>query len=422
MAVWRGNEVAVPRDGWSWAVPWRIDAHNHDRRIARADEAFAPGDVVLSRADGIVQFPRTEGALGSVDVADGAIEALVGAFDPDRSQFDRMTQACRQPGSTFKPIVYSAALDMGMTPATLVRDAPIRIDLGPFREWRPRNADGSFDGHMTLWQAFVYSRNLPALSVYFTVGSAAVVQQARRLGVTSPLARVESLALGASCVAPVEMLHVYGTLGRGGHRPTTSAVARVALPSGADLWVGPADRRPDASPASRVERMWLGRDVLSEPVLDPVTAWQTAWLMTEVVRTGTGADLRHWPELTVAGKTGTTNAYDAWFAGFTPRAAAVVWIGSDRNTRPLGRNETGGHLALPAWADAARGDDGATPLLPPPPPELIWVEVDPESGRRAGDGRWALSMPFRYGTAPRDVARSDDEQDLFTIDRIDRQF
>lgn len=422
LTVWAGNAKTLDATAWSWAVPYRQDARNHAETIESPADAFAVGDLVLLHDTlGVVQFPRVEGAYAAVDVADGTFEALVGGFDPDRSDFDRVTHGCRQPGSTFKPIVYSAALDLDYTPATLLRDAPLRIELGPFEEWRPRNADGSFEGHITLWQALVWSRNLTTLAVYRDIGSGRTIRRARDLGLTTPLDAVESLALGASCVYPAELLTVYGSFADGGFGASPRLVTRIHGPSGRLVFEAQDGHGLGLGPLPRTAHLWRDRAELPGPRVSRRNAFQIAWLLTQVVQSGTASDLRAL-SFDVAGKTGTTNAYDAWFAGFSARDVAVAWIGSDRNTRALGRSETGGHLALPAWRDAQLTPVDDTPLLPAPPPSIEWVDIEPESGRLAAEDRWAIPMPFRLGTAPTLEATTRERLDRLEIDRLERTF
>lgn len=435
LRVWAGEALDVDAAGWSWATPWRADAENHGETIARADEAFSVGDVVLfRRAPGlehlverdeavprrphVVQWPRVEAALASTDVATGHVEMLVGGFDADRSAFDRVTQGCRQPGSTFKPIVYSAALDRGLTASTLLRDAPIRIVLGPQEEWRPRNADGSFDGPITVWEAFLWSRNLPALQVYEELGSAATIRRARALGVLSDLEAVDSLALGASCLAPAELLDVYGAFARTGRRVPVRFVDRVVDAERVVL-ESPHAHAAHVPWSARLTRTWraIGAD---DPVtIPPSTAWMTGWLMQQVTARGTGASLSR-AGLVVAGKTGTTNAFDAWFAGYSGRDVQVAWVGSDRNERPLGEEESGGALALPLWADAHVAVPDPSPLSAETPWDVVWVDIEPESGWRATPDRFSVSMPFFRGHAPRRVADSMERIDAVRMDRVER--
>ncbi|MCB9532170.1 MAG: transglycosylase domain-containing protein, partial [Myxococcales bacterium] len=387
VTVWAGSEpITLGPDAWSWAVPWRADARNHDEHISTPEGTFARGDlVVLQGGSGLAQLPIVEAAFASMDLADGTLQALVGGFDAERSDFDRATQGCRQPGSTFKPIVYSAALDAGYTAASLVRDGPVRIELGPYEEWRPRNADGGFEGPITLWETTIWSRNIPVLGLASELGLGTIVRRARELGLTTPLDPVESLPLGASCTHPVELLTVYSAFARGGFAMIPHVVARtsgdpyVALPG---PWI------PGVTPLERVAA--LMEESRQRPAIRPTTAWQIAWLLREVVRRGTAADLATLP-YEVAGKTGTTNTYDAWFAGYDSRDVSVLWIGADTNLRPLGRHETGGRLALPAWRDAVLPPAASGPVLGELPRGLTMVDIEPESGLRAPPDRWSVA-------------------------------
>ena len=432
--VWAGERVEVPAEGWAWATPWRDDAENHGEQLSRADAAFEVGDVVLLRARGpvhrtpreeplsqgahLVQWPLAETAVVSADLATGHVEALVGGFDADRSAFDRAYQACRQPGSTFKPIVYSAAIDEGLTMASRLRDAPIRIVLGPQEEWRPRNADGNFDGPITVWEAFLWSRNLPALEVYERVGSRATIARARELGVVSGLEAVDSLALGASCLAPTELLEVYGVFARTGRRARPRLIDRV-VEDGAVVVESPHAHAAHLPLSARLTRVWRSLGAPEPSVIRPSTAWMTGWLMREVAARGTGAALAR-ADLDVAGKTGTTNAYDAWFAGYSGRDVRVVWVGADRNVRPLGEGESGGALALPLWADAHVTGAVETPLAATPPDGIAWADIEPESGWRATPDRFSVSMPFLRGTEPRRQAESLQRLDAVRMDRVER--
>ena len=422
VAVWAGGERTLDEPAWGWAVPYQLDARNHAQRITDPTEAFAPGDVVLLHATlGIVQFPRVEAAYASADIASAQLEAMVGGFDPERSEFNRAIQGCRQPGSTFKPIVYSAALDAGYTPATMLRDAPMRISLGPFEEWRPRNADGSFEGHVTLWQALIWSRNLTTLSVYRDIGAARTIRRARELGITSDLDAVESLALGASCLHLTELITVYSTFARSGFGETPRLVARVDAPGHRPVVDNGGALRTSLSAQERTRRLWLDRSDLRPPRLPRANAFQVGWLLSQVVQAGTASDLRD-VGFDIAGKTGTTNAYDAWFAGFTARDISVAWIGSDLNTRSLGRRESGGHLALPAWRDAQLPPQTTTPLLPEAPHRIDWVAIEPQTGNLAAEDRWSVLMPFQLHTAPRQQADTQERLDRIEIERLEREF
>jgi penicillin-binding protein 1A len=420
LVVHASEEWSLARAAWSWAVPFREDAANHAETIDRIDGVVDVGDLVLLR-DGarLAQWPRVEAAWVSADLLDGAIESIVAGYDPVRSEFDRVTQGCRQPGSTFKPYVYAAAFLAGFTPATVVRDAPFRYLLGPFEEWRPRNADGRFQGHRPIWDAFVWSRNLPALQIGREVGSRRILHMAQTLGVESPIASVASLSLGASCVRPVELLRGYHTFGRQGFATDLSWISSVAPANGNRRVHLP--RRLDAGTAHRVADMWTGRRRVEEPVLRRDVAFQIGWLMRDVVAVGTGSELRSLG-FPVAGKTGTTNLYDAWFAGFTAREAAVIWVGTDVNTRPLGRRESGGRRALPAWGAALMPVPTDWPLLGELPAGMVIEAIDPETGELGAIDRYSVRLPFRAGTEPRRRALSNEERMTRDADRHLRLF
>jgi penicillin-binding protein 1A len=409
-------------DAWNWAVPWREDARNHGQELRRAADAWAVGDVMLFDGEYLLQIPLPTGSFGSLDVLDAALETVVGGLGEPSDEFDRFRQGCRQPGSTFKPIVYSAALDRGFTLATMLRDAPVEYELGPQESWRPRNADSRFTGHIPLMQAITWSRNLPMLEVFRSVGYTDTVRRARALGLDSPLEDVESLALGASCAAPEEMLRVFGTFARGGYRPNPFLVDRVLDAQGRVVYRSQSVTRVGNSAGERTWRIWNQRETVEERTLSGSNAWLMGWLLERVVREGTGSE-NGGPGFVAAGKTGTTTAYDAWFAGYTARDVAIAWVGTDRNRRPLGRRESGGRLAMPMWANALFAPPEGLPLRAPmPDDELEMVGIDPESGLRAGQGRWSIEVPFRLGTAPTQQAASAADQQLFELDRVGREF
>ena len=216
----------------------------------------------------------------------------------------------------------------------------------------------------------------------------------------SGLEAVDSLALGASCLAPTELLEVYGVFARTGRRARPRLIDRV-VEDGAVVESVHAAHLPLSA---RLTRVWRSLGAAERSVIRPSTAWMTGWLMREVAARGTGAALAR-VDLDVAGKTGTTNAYDARFAGHSGRDVRVVWW-RDRNVRPLGEGESGGALALPLWADAHVTGAVETPLVATPPEGIAWADIEPESGWRATPDRFSVSMPFLRGTEPRRQAES----------------
>jgi penicillin-binding protein 1A len=271
------------------------------------------------------QSPYLQGAFVALDPRTGAVRALVGGRDFDDSKFNRATQALRQPGSSFKPIVYSTAVQNGRGPATIVDDDPITLG-----DWTPKNFDGKFMGPIPMRRALYLSRNAAAVHVGSELGAAAVVGEARRFGITSPIPSYPSIFLGAADVYPLEMVAAYTTFASLGTRATPFAITRVEDRRGAVLWQ-PAPKR--------------------EPVLSAEEAYLMVSMMKDVNQHGTAYNAVwnagfHEPS---GGKTGTTNdGADAWYIGYTPDLVAGVWVGMDRPQK-IKPNAQGGELAAPAW-------------------------------------------------------------------------
>jgi penicillin-binding protein 1A len=291
---------------------------------------------VLQGKDGwsITQWPQSEGALVSLEPDSGRVRALVGGFDFEQSQFNHVTQAWRQPGSTFKPFLYSAALEHGVMPATLVNDAPPVVDDPP--GWSPRNADDQYDGPITLRQALARSKNAVSVRLVQMLGVQAARDWAGRFGFDAERQPDNlTLALGAGSTTPLQLAGAYAVIANGGYRVQPVVIERVLDAQDKPLFQAPAE------PLNEAQRAIPERN-----------AFVTAALLQEVTRTGTAA--RAQAQLRRAdlyGKTGTTNdAVDAWFAGFQPSLVAVVWMGYD-DPQSLGAGESGGGLALPAWID-----------------------------------------------------------------------
>jgi penicillin-binding protein 1A len=374
---------------------------------------------------------RDDGALPEVgalvwDHGTGYVELTIGGRDFERSRFDRATQACRQPGSAFKPIVYAAAIERdAITPGTPLRDAPIAVyDLESEEYWKPRSSR-TFRGVALAQDALAASLNPPAVDVLDRVGFAPVVDLARRLGVTTALDPVRPLALGASCLVPLELGGAFAVFARQGTRVDPVFVVRVrrgdevllerASPHDPTL---PASRRLDRLaavlaapgrdlrlPADAAGAVTGGADgITGARALDAASAFLISDMLADVVRRGTGTDARRLGR-PVAGKTGTTNDNtDAWFVGYTGRVVAVVWVGHDDAREPLGVRQDGSHAALPLWMDLVRLAEDRRPARPvpgPPPPGLKRVRVDQETGLLARPGAGgAVEFWFKPGTAP----------------------
>ena len=322
----------------------------------------------------LTQVPEVEGAFVAMDPGTGAIKALVGGFDQRASQFNRVTQAWRQPGSSFKPFIYSAALERGFGPATVVNDAPLYFDADATGSdpWEPKNYDGKFEGPMTLRTALARSKNMVSIRVLQAIGPAYAQGWLTRFGFDAERhPPYLTMALGAGSVTPLQMASGYAVFANGGYRVEPTLVTRVTDPRGRVLLERPVP-------------------VLDESlrVIDERNAWLTASMLQEVTRSGTAAKAQvRLQRSDLYGKTGTTNdSMDAWFVGFQPSLVAAVWVGHD-TPRKLGSNETGGGLALPVWIDFMESALRGVPLRDLPVPAGVmrgpgdWV-YDEFAGRR----------------------------------------
>jgi penicillin-binding protein 1A len=340
-----------------------------------------------------------------MDTQTGRVLAIVGGFSFDQSQFDRATQAMRQPGSSFKPVVYSTALDNGYTPSTVVMDAPIEIDQGPgLPPWRPENySAGHFYGPQTLRFGIEQSRNVMTVRLAQEVGMPLIAEYARRLGVYDNLPNYLAYALGAGETTVMRQVTAYSMFANGGRRIQPTFIDRIQDRYGHTIYKHDSRdcRGCDAQTWSNQPEPTLVDH--REQVLDPMTAYQITSMLEGVVQRGTGTALRAVGK-PIAGKTGTTNEEkDAWFVGYTPEIAVGVYIGYDK-PRHIGRGATGGHLAAPIVRDflkVALADKPALEFRVPPGIKLI--RIDPKSGLRAAPGQpGAILEAFKPGTAPPD--------------------
>ena len=306
----------------------------------------------------ITQLPDVEGAFVAIDPRDGAIKALVGGFDFEKNKFNHVTQAWRQPGSSFKPFIYSAALEKGFTPATIVNDSPLFFSAGVTggQPWEPKNYDGKFDGPMTLRQGLAKSKNMISVRVLQAVGAKNAQDWITRFGFEADKHPAYlTMALGAGSVTPMQMVSAYAVFANGGYRVNPWLISRVTEQTGKLL----VETQPVALAESR-------------RVIDARNAFIMGSLLQEVTRSGTAARAQATlkrPDL--YGKTGTTNdAMDAWFAGYQPTLAAVTWIGYD-TPRNLGVRETGGGLSLPIWIRFMEHALKDVPVVQPAAPEGV---------------------------------------------------
>lgn len=374
-----GERIAITEEGLKFAARQLGENVPPNQRVRR-------GAIIrVSKSEKghwqIVQLPQVESAVVSADPRTGAIRALVGGFDFNRNQYNHVTQALRQPGSSFKPFIYSAALEKGFTAATVVNDAPLTFTAAQTgsEPWEPKNYDGKFDGPMRLRTALAKSKNLVSVRVLQAITPQYAQDYVSRFGFDPKLhPPYLTMALGAGNVTPLQMLGAYSAFANGGYKIAPYFIDRVEDDKGKVL----------------LSNQPLVAGETAERVIDARNAFIMSSLMRDVVRMGTATRAMRLKRNDLAGKTGTTNDFlDAWFAGFQPTLVAVVWMGFDQ-PKTLGRNETGGSAALPIWIDymgvALKNvpEEGFNP-----PPGVIVMPVNAETGLRTEEGS-AISEYF----------------------------
>jgi penicillin-binding protein 1A len=329
-----GDTITIKGEGMKLAAASITDSTQPKKRLR-------PGAVVRLLSDGgvwkLAQLPQVEAAFVSMNAETGAILSLVGGFDFRRNQFNHVTQALRQPGSSFKPFIYAAAIEKGFTPSTMVNDAPLSIgsmETGS-QAWEPKNYDGKYDGMMRLRNALAKSKNLVSVRIIRAIGPSYAQEYIQRFGFEPEKhPPYLTMALGAGSVTPLQMASAYSVFANGGYRVDPFLIDKMVDSKGTVMF--------EAKPTH------AGED--APRVLDARTAFVMDSMLQEVTKTGTAASARgKLGRSDIAGKTGTTNdSHDAWFAGYNPKVVAIAWIGFDKPAS-LGDRETGGGLALPMW-------------------------------------------------------------------------
>ena len=325
-------------------------------------------------------YTGLQGALLCIDPHTGGVLAMVGGVDFATSQFNRALQARRQPGSAFKPIIYGAALDKGKTVVATTYDSPIELERSNTTMWKPKNYDSTFLGPITLLEALAKSRNLATVRLLNEIGVDTAIRMAQNLGITSPIERNLSIALGSLGVTPLELVTAYSTIANNGQRPKPFFIWKVQDVNGNVL----EQAKPQTTQA-----------------ISPETAYLTVRLMQEVLRSGTGAAYRRLSP-NFAGKTGTTNENtDAWFVGGSPDMMTVVWIGFDI-PKSLGTRQSAALVALPVWGNFMQG---ALAFVPdrefPIPAGVTFARIDPATGKTLPpDSPDGVLLPFKLGTIP----------------------
>ena len=397
----------IALEGAKWAKP--TSGPTRGKAPTKVSQVLAAGDVVyvepLAGKEGqfrLRQVPEVSGAIVAMDPQTGRVLAMAGGFSYDQSQFNRATQALRQPGSSFKPFVYAAALDNGYTPSTVVLDAPIEIDTGT-GIWAPENYTKKYYGPSTLRFGIEQSRNVMTVRLAQDVGMPLIGEYARRFGVYDSLPPYLSFALGAGETTLLRMVGAYAMFDNGGRKIQPTLIDRIQDRYGHTIY------KHDSRECRSCEaEKWENQNEPTlidkrERVLDPMTSYQITSMMEGVVQRGTATVVKEVGK-PIAGKTGTTNdEKDAWFIGFSPDLVVGVYLGYDK-PRHLGRGATGGVLAAPIVRDFMKVALAYKPAVPfPVPPGIKLIRIDPKTGMRAGPGDQRVILEaFKPGTAPPD--------------------
>ena len=393
-----GQDVTISGPGLRFGTAWLSDKALPNKRIRR-------GAVIRIVQDNgrwsLTQMPEVESAFIAADTGDGAIRAMVGGFDYNRNKFNHVTQAWRQPGSSFKPFIYSASLERGLSPATIINDAPISFDAGQTggQAWEPKNYDNKYDGPMTMRHGLMKSKNMVSIRILHKIGAKYGQEYATRFGFDADRnPPYLTLALGAGNVTPLQMAGAYAVFANGGYKVSPYLIAKVTDADGKVL----SEAKPDRAgvPANRV--------------IDVRNAFLMDSMLKDVVRGGTGIKAMVLKRNDLAGKTGTTNdSIDAWFAGYQARLVAIAWMGYDQ-PKNLGSRETGGGLALPIWINFMQTALKDIPQEERPVPDGM-VQVDGEyyyAENPPGTGVRSLEGATR-GTPAEEKAKDAVKNELF---------
>jgi len=454
--------------GIDWAAKF-IDVDNKGPEPENVSDVLAVGDVVWIEQRGaqwlLADVPRVEGALVSINPSDGGIRAMVGGFDYFKNKFNRAMQARRQPGSNFKPFIYSAALERGYTAATIINDAPVVFDDDSLEAtWRPENYSGKFYGPTRMREALVKSRNLVSIRILQSMGLRHATNYIQRFGFEAEHMPYDlSLALGSGTFSPLQMARGYTVFSNGGYLVDPYIISRVESGSGELIFQNHprtvcqgceiesldelAAREAAAVEQQEVEQETAAVAVSEEEQLEAVeldqletgnveaseapamveeagpqyaprvisaqNAFIMRSMMREVVQRGTAVRAKALGRNDIAGKTGTTNdQIDAWFSGFNDQVVTTTWVGFD-NQRSMGNRETGGRAALPMWIEFMRTAlEGSPENLQEQPEGLVTIRIDYETGQRADlESRRSLFEVFRVENAPKEKALANSSSD-----------
>lgn len=426
----------IPLDTMRWAQIVKQPSSTGIDPIGRPSQALSKGDLILVKLvkkdgkGGVVELaleqePVVQGAVLSLDVVTGEVLTMVGGYDFKQSEFNRAIQAERQPGSCYKPIIYSAALDKGYTPATIIQDSPIVFDAGENEKWKPENFEEKFYGDTLFRSALIRSRNIPTIKIVQDIEVPYLVEYSKRIGLPDKFNHDLSISLGSSSASLLDLARVYAVFPRGGRRVKPVFTYKVTDRDGKLLEENdPTSAQPPLNPnlPPPPKRVMVAGELQSERangqgdnergawtpdpsdpdrVMDPRTAYVMTHLMNEVVNVGTGHEAKNLGR-PAAGKTGTTNDYlDAWFMGFTPHVVTGVWVGFDTQ-KSIGPRSTGAQIALPIWLEVMREAVKPYPVTDFIPPKgVTFAFIDSNTGRPTGANRPnAIREAFVEGTEP----------------------
>jgi penicillin-binding protein 1A len=434
----------IPFETMTWARTPNPDRFWENDLITKPSKALKAGDVIWVRMHRpgadlknpipkktlvfmLFQEPQVQGALLSLDPKTGAVRAMVGGYNFTKSELNRAMQSKRQPGSAFKPIIYTTALDNGYTAASIIVDSPIVYD-DPTHDskWKPKNFEGDFQGNTIFRDSLIKSRNVPTIKILQQIGVETAMTYAQRMGITSELSKDFSMALGSSSLTPIELISAYATFAAGGRRVTPVFIKKVLDRDGNLLERHIWEDLDLADQATATENQWqakvlarqamaVGKDPKAKLpdgyALSPQTAFLMTNLLKEVIHSGTGAKAAG-INRPAAGKTGTTNDnFDAWFIGFTPDLVAGVWVGFDKPTS-LGVKEMGGALASPIWLSyMLQALKGTPPTDFTVPEGVIFAQIDPKNGKVAtSKTKGAVFEAFREGTEPTETSEAAEQK------------
>ena len=457
--------IGIEWDGLSWARKYENE-NLRGPTPQTAAEILKKGDIIRVIEDEsgqwqLSQLPAVEGGLVSLDPNNGSLLALVGGFDFNRSKFNRITQAKRQPGSSFKPFIYSAALDAGYTAASVINDAPVVFDDPGIEDiWRPENYSGNYYGPTRLRVALAHSRNLVSIRLLHAIGVPFALEHIKQFGFNvDELPHNLSLALGSGAVTPWQLTTSYSVFANGGYRIEPFFIERIETepdkiiyranppvvchncdtekphgteekPAAEQTGVAdnaaatPAAASPATGPGATDETAAAEPEQKNAPrVVNAENIWIMNSMTRDVIKTGTGRRALTLHRSDLSGKTGTTNDQrDAWFAGFNSSIVAVTWVGFDKFA-PLGNGETGSRAALPMWIEYMRvALQGLPESIPERPPGLIMARIDPDTGQLAGAGDPdAIFEVFRPQFAPKALAPDNDKNPLIELNKNEHE-